>query len=246
VPVLNDNDEILHIVSSVYDITERKQLEQALIADQINHQKQLTQATIDVQEEERKEIGKELHDNIGQLLATSKLYLDLAKSTADDTTKEMISHSAASISYVINGVREISHSLIPPTLGDLGLISSIKDLIETFTRTQPLEIKFNYSFFDEDLLPDNQKLMIFRIIQEQLNNIVKHANAREVVITLKNMDKLLWLEVKDDGKGFDAKKIRKGIGLANIKNRAELFGGKMEIISDAGEGCLINVMVPQA
>ncbi len=246
VPVLDDNNEILHIVSSVNDITKRKQLEQTLIADQINHQKQLTQATIDVQEEERKEIGKELHDNIGQLLATSKLYLDLAKSTADDTTKEMISLSLESISYVINGVREISHSLIPPTLGDLGLISSIKDLIETFTRTQPLEIKFNYSFFNEDLLPENQKLMVFRIIQEQLNNIIKHANAREVVITLKNMDKLLWLEVKDDGKGFDAKKIRKGIGLANIKNRAELFGGKMEIISDAGEGCLINVMVPQA
>jgi PAS domain S-box-containing protein len=244
VPVLDDNLEILHVVSSVYDITERKQLEQSLLAEQINHQKQLTQATIDVQEEERKEIGKELHDNVGQLLATSKLYLELAKSTADNVTEEMISLSLKSVADVINEVRHISHSLIPPTLGDLGLIDSITDLTETFTRTQPLEIQFEHPFFDEDLLPENQKLMLFRIIQEQLNNIVKHANATLVFITLRNIRPLLLLEIQDDGKGFDAKKIRRGLGLANIKNRAELFGGKMEIISDSGKGCTIKVMVP--
>ncbi|HVE60469.1 MAG TPA: PAS domain S-box protein, partial [Chitinophagaceae bacterium] len=244
VPVLDDNNEILHVVSSVYDITERKQLEQALIADQVNHQKQLMHAYIDAQEEERKEIGKELHDNIGQLLTTTKLYLDLAKSTADDTTNEMVSLSLKSISDVINEVRHISHSLIPPTLGDLGLIDSIKDLVETFTRMQPLEIQFNYPFFDEGKLPENQKLMLFRIIQEQLNNIVKHANANVVFITLRNIRPLLLLEIRDDGKGFDSTKIRKGIGLANMKNRAELFGGKIEIISAYGEGCTLKVMVP--
>lgn len=169
----------------------------------------------------------------------------MAKSTADDTTQEMISLSLKSIADVINEVRGISHSLIPPTLGDVGLIDSVKDLIETFTLTQPLAKEFNYPFFDEDRLPVNQKLMIFRIIQEQLNNIVKHANASLVSITLRNIKPLLLLEIRDDGKGFDAKKIRKGIGLANIKNRAELFGGKMEIISASGKGCTVKVMVPQ-
>ena len=233
---LNDGSFIGYI-GSVVDINDQKLKE--------DYQKQLTQATIDAQEEERKEIGKELHDNVGQLLATSKLYLELAKSTADNVTEEMISLSLKSVSDVINEVRQISHSLIPPTLGDLGLIDSIKDLIETFTRTQPLEIQFEHPFFDEDLLPENQKLMLFRIIQEQLNNIVKHANATVVFITLRNVRPLLLLEIQDDGKGFDAKRVRKGIGLANIKNRAELFGGKMEIISASGKGCIIKVMVPQ-
>ncbi|HEY0749853.1 MAG TPA: ATP-binding protein, partial [Chitinophagaceae bacterium] len=80
--------------------------------------------------------------------------------------------------------------------------------------------------------------------QEQLNNIVKHAQAKTVTITLKNDKPILVLQISDDGKGFNPVKANKGLGLANIKNRAELFGGKVHVISSEGEGCTLKVIVP--
>ncbi len=243
-PVVNEAGEIIHIISTITDITERKRLESKLVQDEVKQQKLLTRATLEGQEKERSEIGKELHDNIGQQLTTTKLYLDLAKTTADDETMELICLALKSISDVINDVRGISRALTPHTLGDLGLVESVTDLIETLHRTQSIHVKLNYSEFDEEIVDDNQKLMLFRIIQEQLNNVVKHAQASIVRIKLKNNSPLLTLEISDDGKGFDSMKIRRGLGLTNIRNRAELFGGKMDIITAEGSGCTIRITVP--
>jgi signal transduction histidine kinase len=243
-PILDEAGNIIHIISSLKDITERKKLEQRLLQEQISQQKALTQATIDGQEKERKEIGKELHDNIGQQLTTTKLYLDLAHSSADDAARKMITLSLKSIGGLINKVRGMSRSLMPPTLGDLGLIDSIHDMIETIIRTQPLIIKLDDAGFDEGKIAENQKLMIFRIVQEQLNNILKHAAAKNVAIKVQNNKPMLFLEIIDDGNGFDIINTRKGVGLTSIKNRAELFGGKVEIFSAAGEGCAVKVTIP--
>jgi signal transduction histidine kinase len=243
-PVLNENHDITHIICSINDITERKKLEQKLLTEKISQQRLLTQATLDGQEKERKEIGKELHDNIGQQLTTTKLFLDLAKTTADDNTNEMISLALKGISDVINEVRRMSRALVPPTLGDLGLVDSINDLIDSISRAQYLKIEFNYFDFNEDFVSDNKKLMLFRIIQEQLNNIVKHANAKNVTINLSDKESYLLLEVKDDGQGFNIKNIRKGLGLTNIRNRAELFGGTMHITSIPQQGCCLQVSIP--
>jgi PAS domain S-box-containing protein len=244
--VLDENGQIVQVINSAIDITERKKLEQRLIDEQINKQKQLTQASIDGQEKERKEIGKELHDNIGQQLTTTKLFLDMAKSSADDTTNEMISMALKGISDVINEIRSMSRSLMPPTLGDLGLMESIGDLVETISRTQYLHIDLDDYEFDELRVPDNKKVMLFRIIQEQLNNIVKHAEARRVSVMLRNDKPFLLLEIKDDGKGFDPKVVKKGLGLTNMRNRAELFGGEVKIVSSEGKGCTLTVKVPQS
>lgn len=244
--VLDENGAIVQVINSAIDITERKKLEQRLIDEQINKQKLLTQASIDGQEKERKEIGKELHDNIGQQLTTTKLFLDMAKSSADDTTAEMISMALKGVSDVINEVRSMSRSLMPPTLGDLGLMESITDLVETISRTQYLRIDLDDYEFDESQVPDNKKLMLFRIIQEQLNNIVKHAEARRVSVMLRNDKPFLLLEIQDDGKGFDPKVVKKGLGLTNMRNRAELFGGEVKIVSSEGKGCTLTVKVPNS
>ncbi len=243
-PIFNDQGELIHIITSLIDISERKKLETKLRFEEVYHQRLLTQATIDGQEKERREIGKELHDNIGQQLTTTKLFLDMAKSTSEGETGEMVGMALRSVSDVINEIRGISRSLMPPTLGDLGLIDSINDLIETMGRAQTLQIELIDVMFDEDLVPDNQKLMLFRIVQEQLNNIVKHARAKRVTITLKKDASSIFLEISDDGIGFNLDKVRKGLGLANIRNRAELFAGKVEIYTAEGKGCIIKVVVP--
>ncbi|RYY38997.1 MAG: PAS domain S-box protein [Chitinophagaceae bacterium] len=244
-PVFNENGALLHVISTFADISDRKELEHQLLAEKIAHQRALTQATFDSSEKERTEIGKELHDNIGQQLTTIKLYLDLARSTADEETVEMISLATRNVSDVINEIRALCRSLIPSTLGDLGLKESVNELILNFTRTQQLRIRFQAEGFDEDRVPDNQKLMIFRILQEQLNNIVKHSKARKVSVRIEQKSGNVLLEVTDDGIGFDPLTVRRGIGLTNMRNRAEMFGGTVVIDSAPGKGCTLTVSVPE-
>ena len=245
-PILDEEGNLSHVVCSVMDLTERKKLEKKLVTEQVSHQKQLMQATIDGQENERHEIGKELHDNIGQQLTTIKLFLDFAKTSADEATLEMVNMALKGISDVINEVRVMSHSLVPYTLKDLGLVDSIDELIESLKRTQSLKIAFAHFGFSETSLPENQKLALFRIIQEQLNNVIKHAQAKNVTVKLSVNGSGTVLEIRDDGNGFDSKKIRKGLGFINIRNRAELFNGKAEIQSKPGQGCWLTVSFPQS
>lgn len=245
-PILDEAGNIKHVICSVMNLTERKRLEQKLIADQVSHQRQLTQATIDGQENERRTIGEELHDNIGQQLTTIKLFLDYAKTTADGETSEMLSMSLKGISDAINDVRAMSRSLVSYTLKDLGLIESINELIDSLMRTRTLNIEFEYCEFDEKGIPENQKMSLFRIVQEQLNNIIKHSGAQNVWIRLFNEADEFILEIKDDGKGFDSTHSKKGIGILNIKNRAELFNGKAEIFTEPGSGCQLIVSFPNS
>ncbi len=236
----------IRLIGSMQDITGKRELEQKLLEQEIGKQKLLTQATIDGQEKERKEIGKELHDNINQILSTTKLYLDLAVNTAEGPTAEMIGMGSKNIMEAINEIRKLSRSLVPPTLGDLGLIESIKDLCENFTYTRTFEVRFEHRNIRENQIADNQKLMIFRIIQEQTNNIVKHAKAKNVIINLRASKGWINLEITDDGQGFNLKKTKKGVGLTNIINRAELFNGKVEITTAPKNGCTIKISIPLA
>jgi PAS domain S-box-containing protein len=244
-PILDDDGNVQLVVGSFTDITERKKLEQKLLSEQLSHQRLLTQATIDSQEKERREIGNELHDNIGQRLTTIKLYLDLALTTADEQTAEMVILSQRNISDVINEIRSLCRTLIPSSLGDLGLVECIKDLAQTVSRAQKMQIQFNHFGFDESCLPENKKLMLFRIIQEQVNNIVKHADASKAIIRLSHEVDQLTLEITDDGNGFDVQTVKRGLGLNNMKNRTELLGGRFLIESTPGNGTVLRINISE-
>lgn len=243
-PILDESGNVVHVICSFMDITERKKLEKKSFAEKIAHQRQLVQATIDGQEKERHEMGKELHDNIGQQLTTIKLFLDLAKTTAVDNTLKMVNMALSNVSDVINEVRSISRALVPPTLKDLGFIDSVNDLIDSLRTTRAINVELDYFEFDEDQLPENKKLTLYRILQEQLNNILKHAKASNVTIMLRLTAGNVLLQVKDDGVGFDIEKVKKGLGITNIHNRAELFGGKVLVITSPGGGCEMNISLP--
>lgn len=243
-PILDDAGEIVHIVTSIKDITERKKMTDAFIAEKINHQRQLTQATIDGQERERLEIGKELHDNIGQQLTTVKLYLDLARTTADEATRRMLEPALKGVLTMINDIRNIARSLVPSTLKDLGLIDSINELIEFMAYAHPIKFVFEYDESVDKAMAENQKIALFRILQEQLNNVAKYAKATTVHILLFKHEHTASLSVVDDGSGFDLSATKKGLGLVNIRNRAELLGGKAEIHSSPGKGCTLKVSIP--
>ncbi|MBC7901774.1 MAG: PAS domain S-box protein [Gemmatimonadaceae bacterium] len=244
--VYDANGEPTRFVGSMQDITERKKLERKVLKQEIDKQKIIAQAVVDAQEKERAEIGKELHDNVNQILSTAKLYLELAKTDAKQRN-ELIKRSADSIFNAINEIRNISRALVPPSVKDLGLIDSINDLVEPLRMTvKTLKVRFHTSGELESVISDKQKLMLFRIIQEQVNNVLKHAEATELLINLVMDEKHIQLSITDNGKGFELAKVqfKKGVGLSNIESRANLFNGRVTITASPGKGCKLLVQVP--
>jgi PAS domain S-box-containing protein len=226
----------------VNDVTERIRLEKELALQQKLKQQQITEVVLGAQERERFELGQELHDNINQILATSKLYLDVAIEEKEPRM-ELLAKSRKNISVAIEEIRKLTRDLISPSLNDLGLAQSIKELIRSIQSVGKMKIRLNISGLDEeDLLPE-QKINIYRIIQEQLNNILKHSQADTVVIELNKVKEQVRLRLADDGKGFDPRMRRKGVGISNIISRAELYNGKVEIESAPGKGCQLVVVL---
>lgn len=241
--VRNKEGKPLRMIGAAQNVTDRKKLEQDLLQQELNKQKFISQATLDTQEQERREIGKELHDNVNQVLTTTKLYLDLSVSSPD-LKDELIKKSTKNIIYVINEIRQLSRSLMDPSIGDLGLLDSINALVENINVTRKIHVSVSApSDLDKDL-DDRQKLMVFRVIQEAMNNTIKYAQATLMQLTIKVADGNLQLIIADDGKGFDMASVKKGAGLKNIQNRVYLNDGTLLIDTEVGKGCKITINFP--
>jgi signal transduction histidine kinase len=204
------------------------------------YERLLTEQMIAVQEREREWIGRELHDNINQVLTTVKLYLELASKQEDNP---LIPRSMQLINSSIGEIRNLSHQLSAPTLGTRSLIDSINALIEMVGFSTDLLFEFNCDGYN-DRLSMSQKLALYRILQEQLNNITKHAEATRVWISLSQKQDNIILRVKDNGKGYDSKIKTSGMGLNNIISRVKVFGGSVHIESSPQKGCFLSVVIP--
>jgi two-component system, NarL family, sensor histidine kinase UhpB len=222
--------------AQVNDITENIRLENELTLQK----QQLIEAVLNAQENERKIIGRELHDNINQILTAVKLNLGLALEYKDNAI--LISKCEKNVETVMEEIRKLSKELIlPGNLKELGIVHSIEDLMKDVLHLTGISWNLITKGVKETSLTEEQKLAIYRIVQEQLSNILKHAEASSIVIHLHVTDSKVQLRIADNGKGFDTKKQRNGIGLTNIINRAELFNGKVKINSVPGEGCSLEV-----
>lgn len=220
---------------------ERRRLEMELIKQEWNKQKLLAQAAVDAQEKERADIGKELHDNISQMLTSTKLFLDILKTKTDD---ELVDRSIKNINSIIQEVRSLSRSLVPSSIADLGLIASMNDLFENIRAANVVEVEFYPDNETDHLLSANSKLTLYRIVQEQINNIIRHAQAKQIFVELFPEEGNVELIIADDGVGFDPETIKKGMGLKNMRSRAELLSGKLDVISTPGKGSKIKVLIP--
>jgi len=224
----------------INDITEKIQLQNQLVEEKIRRQQEIAQAVIDAQETERETLGRELHDNISQVLTTARLYLICAKDSPA-LQMNMIQRSSDTINSAIEEIRRLSKSMIETFHKEVGLELSLNDLIENIQLVKKFQIRLNFSVPDEQQLDDKLKMTVFRIVQEQLNNIVKHAEASVITIDIIQKTHLLQVTVEDNGKGFDTLLKRKGIGISNIISRTELFNGRVKIDSSPGNGCRMQV-----
>jgi two-component system sensor histidine kinase UhpB len=245
--IKNHLGEPVKLYGVAHDITSQKQAEEKLrqqeirmLEEKVNHQRQITRATINTQEKERSEIGKELHDNVNQILASAKLFLSSPFIETDE--REMFTNKAADhIHTAIEEIRKLSKSLVSPSTEDLGIIETINDMIGDIRWAQKIEISFTHAGFDESKLDYGLKLTIYRMVQEQMNNILKYAEATKISIVIRAKAKKLTLTITDNGKGFDLRSKRKGIGINNIINRADVFNGRVDIKTAPGNGCVLKV-----
>jgi two-component system sensor histidine kinase UhpB len=241
--IIYKNNEPVRMLGIMEDITAKVLLEKKLETEKLLKQKHITEAVIVAQEKERTEIGKELHDNVNQLLSASRLYIDAAI-TDQKNNAFLLSQASGFIKNAIDEIRTLSKVLHTPLISEMGLVDSVENLIEEVMAVSQLDINFKCFGFNEEELNDNFKLTLYRIIQEQLTNILKHARAQNAWITLSQNDEYVLLEIKDNGVGFDTTKKRQGIGISNINSRASMYNGSIKLDSTFKMGSTLFVRFP--
>lgn len=240
--VIYENEMPIKMIGSLHNITQLKELEARLIQEKINHQKAITETFFAVQEKERTRMGHELHDNVNQLLGTCKLFNEMIKPATEDgeQLKEKVNEY---ILAAIEEIRRLSKEMVTPQLRENGLIESVTNLVEDLKATRVISVLF-YHHESIEKLPTAKKVTIFRIIQEQVKNTLKHSNANNLTIHLTTDELTATLIVEDDGIGFDAKQTRRGIGLSNIYERTKFYDGEVLLKTAPGKGCKITVKIP--
>ncbi|MHC1743513.1 MAG: PAS domain-containing protein [Syntrophobacteraceae bacterium] len=246
-----DSDGTSLTLQLAMDVTSRKEAERALRQSEARL-RSITAQLLNAQEQERKRVARDLHDGLGQNLLLLKLRMGAVKEKVGKLShdletgcQEMIAH----VTRIIDDVRRISRSLIPSILEDLGLTSALKHLLDEFCRHQWIE-ECSFGVDDIDaLLTSEAQINIYRIIQEALTNVGKHAAATCVSLSAKREQEAIRFVLEDNGKGFSPegcveKHGARGLGLATMDERARLAGGTLEVTSREGGGTRVCVLVP--
>jgi signal transduction histidine kinase len=214
----------------------------------------LTHELMKAQEKERLRISRELHDSVAQELSAVKISLDnLMEMLPEKTSKKMnskISQISENLYRVLGSIRDLAYDLRPPILDSLGLTRALYQLCEEFTARNGIKVNLLIAGIEEDKLNENAVITLYRFIQEGLNNVRKHAEAKNVNIKLVSSYPKIILRLEDDGKGFDVMEQQSGVffekhmGLLNMQERVALLGGNMQIESQPEKGTHILVEIP--
>ncbi|MEO5563957.1 MAG: response regulator [Chitinophagaceae bacterium] len=224
----------------VQDVTKMVILENKLAEERLARQKEVTAAVLTAQETERANIGNELNENLNQLLATAKMYVQLS-GKKEAKRQIYLDMSGNLIQEVMVAIKKISKTLIIPEIHIISLVDNIKNLIHDLSLLHPLLIEFHKNGIPDASLDEKLQLTIYRIVQEQINNILIHSNATKAEINLHRQDNEIMLIISDNGDGCDVLKEKNGVGIINIRTRAELYDGRVDIISAPGKGYELRI-----
>ncbi|MBS1761103.1 MAG: PAS domain S-box protein [Bacteroidetes bacterium] len=242
--ILYEQDQPVRMIGAIKDITEARRMKQQLIDEQAKAQKNIALAVLQAQEREKLNISSELHDNVNQIILSAKLYMETAKQTPENADK-LLEKAIEYQMLAMHEIRKLSHSLNTLSVRSSSLHENIVNVVHNLEAFKNIKVNVGIDSEIEKQLTETVKLHLYRIIQEQSNNIIKYADASLVSILLERNGNMNVLIVSDNGKGFDtAKQDNVGIGLINMNNRAIAIGGKIIIQSAPSEGCVLKVEFP--
>lgn len=229
-------DEGMYVISIVRDVSERRRL------------REFGSGSLRAAEEERKRIARELHDDAAQRLATLLVRTRIALKKEDGDYRQVLEEMRGEILEAAEGVRRIARGLRPPALQDVGVVAAIRSHLRQTAEATELGLEFDADPVDA-LLDEDGKLVLYRVVQEAVNNVVRHAEASGVTVSIARGEGGVRGVVEDDGKGFDLERaVRdgRGLGIMGMQERASSVGGKLSIDSRRGEGTRVVVELPVA
>ncbi len=197
---------------------------------------ELTKSQLETQEQTFKNIGWELHDNVGQLLSVANMQLNVLSTNLSDDLKPKLKDSQNVLKQSLKEVRALSKSLNKDVIENMGLVKSVENELNRFNKLKFLNAELTVRGDDNDIVNEKDQIIIFRILQEFFSNSIKHSKAKNLNVILEYLPDELFISVTDDGVGFDEKLIKKGSGLINMKSRAELIKADFNLKSLKGKG----------
>lgn len=218
------------------------QYEQEIQLIQANFQKTLLETQLEIQEQTFLQISQEIHDNIGQVLSLVRLNVNRLSTTGNE---ERIRQTDQLLGQAITDLRHLSHNLNSDYLKRSGLVEALSQLVSNLERTGKFATSFSCQS-DLAALGAEASIILYRIVQEVVNNIIKHADATHLSLSLSEEASGTLITVTDNGKGFDTLAVRGGIGLKNILDRARMIGGQVDIQSGIGEGTTVRILVQRS
>ncbi len=242
--IRDENGKPVRLIGAMQDITSERILQQALTNKQIIKHQQAAQGLMHVQEQEKQVLGDQLHENINQMLATIKLFIDHALENKAER-ENLLKESSGYLNAVIQEIRKLHHDLVPLPLDFYTLTHLLDEEAENIQNNYNIDVTVNHAGFDETLLGKEMKLMIFRIVQEQLENIRLHSKATAANIKLSQQNDTFILTIADNGQGANlSASFSEGIGFKSIRNRVAVYNGTCSINSVKGKGFLLTISVP--
>jgi PAS domain S-box-containing protein len=243
IPLLDENGNANRLLGIANDITEKVLLQKKLEAERDLYNRKITYAAIKGQELERAKVSRELHDNVNQVLTTVKLYLELCKDDRVDSG-EILSKCSLLLNRTIDEIRSLSKQLSAPSLGKINFRETLKDLAGSIEAASQMNVNLDIGLENCSEMDSELHLTIYRIVQEQLTNIIKYGKAGMVNIGIEQKDGVMQLVIKDNGVGFDTTQRTNGIGITNMRSRAAILGGTVEIVSELNKGTTVTVHFP--
>ncbi len=236
----NKNVLMLRLKEAEDQLRRQRDYLERTVAERTRELRELSHRLVDAQENERTTIGNELHDEIGQLMTYATLLIDRAARKPDQQT---LTEAKSTVQDAISKIRNLSSMLSPRLLKSAGLLQALVSLSEEFTQRTDIKVQFDHEDGFEEV-PEDVALASYRIVQESLTNVARHAKASEVKIRLYREPGKLRLEVADNGSGFNPKATKHTTGLTGMRERALALGGELTIESNYGQGTRVVAELP--
>jgi two-component system, NarL family, sensor histidine kinase UhpB len=230
-------DNVIGVIGSAFDVTDKEHAEEELRA--------LSHRLVDTQESERRQIARELHDEIGQSLTVIKLLMNQAAHSPAEKSRHILNEAQSVVTELIQKVREMSLKLRPSMLDDLGLLPTLLWYVERYHTQTRIEVKFEHSGLEKKFAPD-LNTAVYRIIQEALTNVARYAKVNKVNVRINVENRTVIVQVEDFGCGFETAKLtaKSSTGLSGMRERAQLLGGNLKIQTSLGSGTKIIAELP--